>query len=190
MQTYAGPGHGKRRWGVGLVLAAVVVGLLSIGAVVWAGWSAVQGAREAFGDAEQMPGGTVTVSMQAGETRVVLADDGAGGVSCTVSGPDDQPLDAEDPAEIDQRVQDAAAGSGTFLRAFTAEESGEHTVQCQGGATRISGPLSTGDWIPRLLGLVGGVLGFGLGFLLLAGGLVLYLVGWLEDRRAREATVA
>lgn len=167
---------GKVLFFIGLVLSIVAVAV-----AVWGVVSTVRTASSMEADSVQVTQGQpVTVPMETDRVRLVLADSGQH-PTCTVTSPSgaDVPV-TQDPAF------DAAAEQGvTVVGTFTAQESGDHTVQCDGDAM-VSPSLGLSD--------VTGIVAAGIAFLALFPlvlltllGLILWLVGRSRDKKAALA---
>lgn len=184
-QPPVGPGHGKRRTGKRLMITGLVIGLISLAATVWGGSSAFRSLGDLVDASEEMPGGIATVELAAGEARALYSQETTqgGAIDCSVTGPDGQevPLtrsDADGANDLD------VLGLGVF----TAQEAGTYTATCTGGATIIGPVVDVASATPGVLGLLGGLAGLGLAFLLFVIGLILWFVGRSQDRSAAQST--
>ena len=125
------------------------------------------------GDFEEFPSGSGTFSAEQGEVLQLYAEEGTAAPACTLYTPDG----AQPEPGTDQSSSRSTGGtSWVSFDSFTAPSSGEYEIDCAGTAVAVGPPVSIGG----VFGAVGGILfaiggGF-LGFVLLAIGIVLWLL--------------
>lgn len=167
---------GKWMFIIGLVLSVITAVVM-----VW-GFMQVVGGVQAMEEEATSLSSPQTVTMEAGESRFVLASS-PGSASCTVTLPDgtERPLDQATSNDVPtDETTDDLAGS------YTAETAGEHTFACEGGGSvQLSGPFGSAFLIGA------GVAGLALIALLPLGlvtivGLILWLVGRSRDKKALQ----
>lgn len=173
---------GKWMFIIGLVLA-VLAGIVA----AWGVSRTVDMAQQMESESVPLAGGAQTVTMEQGDTRMVVTESGASSLSCTVTLPDGSTtsLDGGDTM-ADTAVQDSDFG---LVGTYTATTAGEHRFECEGGGDAM---LTPGFGAAQLGGIIAASLGFlallPLGLLTLVG-LILWLVGRGKDRRALEQPV-
>jgi hypothetical protein len=163
---------GKVLFFVGLVLTVITV---IVG--IWGLNRAIQDFSQMERDAVAVQG-SASVPMEAGDVRLILAAEGSD-TACTVSAPGGEELEVtSDPTMGQAAAQEGISVVGTF----TATETGEHTVTCDGPA-ELSPALSLGDAVGIGTAGVAFLAFFPLAFITLLG-LVLWLVGRSRDKKA------
>ena len=124
-------------------------------------------------DFEEFPGGSGTFTAEQGEVIQLYAEEGTAAPTCTLYTPDGaQP----EPGTNQNSNRSFGDTSWESFDSFTAPSSGEYEIDCAGTAVAVGPPVSIGG----VFGAVGGILfaiggGF-LGFVLLAIGIVLWLL--------------
>lgn len=170
---------GKWMFIIGLVLA-VLAGIVA----AWGVSRTVDMAQQMESESVPLAGGAQTVTMEQGDTRMVVTESGASSLSCTVTLPDGSTtsLDGGDTM-ADTAVQDSDFG---LVGTYTATTAGEHRFECEGGGDAM---LTPGFGAAQLGGIIAASLGFlallPLGLLALVG-LILWLVGRSRDKKALQ----
>src|SRR5699024_2257670 len=136
--------------------------------------SAVTGVAPPLGGAvEHSPGGSGPSPAGQGEGTHLYAEEGTAAPTCTLYTPDGA---RPDPGTYQSSTRSLGDTSWESFDSFTAPSSGEYEIDCAGMPVAVGPPVSIGG----ILGAVGGILfaiggGF-LGFVLLAIGIVLWLL--------------
>lgn len=122
---------------------------------------------------EELPGGSGTITVEAGDQLQLYAPEGATGVTCTVMTPD-----GSEPGPGTNQSSTTTKNGVTWVSfaSFEATTAGDYDISCDSPQVAVGPPLSLGG----IFGAIGGVLlGIGggiLGFLLLLAGLIWWLV--------------
>lgn len=182
--TKSGPGQSKRRAGTVLMIISAVMLAIAVVVGVLAVTSATKDFKGMADDARAMSNGSVSLQLDDGDGRTVFQSlSGSGSTtdaSCTVTGPDGTvPFEAADDTATlpvgDQTLR--AVGS------FEATSTGSYELTCTGSGLFLGPNLTTG-FVSGILGAIGSLLLFGLGLLLGAIGLGVWLYGRSQDKKA------
>ncbi|MCK0111656.1 hypothetical protein MWU75_05840 [Ornithinimicrobium sp. F0845] len=178
------PGHGKRKGGAITFWIGIAIGLVSLALAIVLGMTSFRAITEAVQDA-QPTNGDITVSLQAGDERTIYqVEEGAEQATCTVTGPDGQELSINRGADIS-----GTSGDTTYVNVgnFTAAESGDHHIVCEGPRTLVGPALDIAGAVGGFLGVLAGIGGMMLGGLLVIVGAILWFIGRGESKRAMAA---
>jgi len=158
-------------------IGGVILILSVVGGVVL-GVAGIGGAVSEVSDGEVISG-VEQVSLQAGDERQLYQRQSEPMPTCTITAPDGgQP----GPGPTHSSTITAGGDSWTSFRGFSAEESGDYTVSCDGDAM-VAPPLSVSGILTGVGGILLAVFGGLLGFALVIGGIILYAIG--RSRRTR-----
>ena len=166
---------------IGLVLA-IIAGITT----AWGVSQTVKWATDMESESVSLAGGPQTVAMEQGDTRLVISEGSASGISCTVTLPDgtQTSLSTADPSQEDALAQT----DGDLVGAHTAATAGDYQFACEGGAATLTPGFGAGQ--------IGAFLAAGIGFIALVPlgllaliGLILWLVGRGKDSRALQQPV-
>ncbi|MCP3427058.1 hypothetical protein NBM05_13820 [Rothia sp. AR01] len=165
-------------------ILAIVGGALLVVSVVAAVIMAVTGIGGAVSEAQNSTrvDGSGSVEIQADEQMQVYIRDGAGAPMCNISGPAGASIEEGTPQES-SFTSDGT--TWTSYTSFTVSESGTYDMVCSGGEVMVGPPVSVSGIATGVGGILIGVFGGGLGFILLVVGLVLFFVGRSRERAAR-----
>ena len=103
---------------------------------------------------------------------------------CTVTGPDGQQLSLSRTSDIE-----GTSGDTTYVNVgnFTAEQSGEHVIACEGPRTLVGPALNVAGTLGGIFGVLAGIGGMMLGAVLAIIGAILWFLGRSESKRAAMA---
>lgn len=175
-----------RRSGRQLVRVGAVLVVVSLVVTLIAGFMTRSMISHLQSNSAELLDGTASVSLQAGAERTLYVTGGlvAPGelvptpveqISCTVTGPDGQPV-AFDDRTADRAGIDVAVARIQVVGHLTAGSEGEHLIECDGLGIILSPELSPASVVARVGGLALGSLGTILGLtMLLIGGVLLAL---------------
>ncbi|MFB9730837.1 hypothetical protein [Ornithinimicrobium kibberense] len=164
---------GKIMFFVGLVLS-----VLSLVAVVWGTTQTVRVAQNMMDDTITVTGDT-TVPMSQGGSRMILTEGGQE-PTCTVTAPDGSDV----AVSQDAALSDLGDAQVQVVGAFSAVQSGDHTITCDAPA-QLTPELSASSAMGVLAAGLGLLALLGFGFLTLIG-LILWLVGRNRDKKAMD----
>ena len=185
-QPYSGPPHGaaganefppaqkkKSKGPKILMIVGGIIMLLSLIIGIVLTVVGVGNAASGISEIEELPGGSGTVTAEAGDVLQLYAPEGAGSVACTVMTPD-----GSEPGPGTNQESTTSFDGTTWVSfaSFEATTAGEHQIDCDSPQVAVGPPVSIGG----ILGAIGGILlGIGggiLGFLLLLAGLIWWFV--------------
>lgn len=192
-----------RRSGRQLVRLGAVLTVISLVVALVSGWATRSLLDHLQTNSAELLDGTATVTLGEGAERTLYVTGGliAPGelvptpvdqISCTITGPSGE-VPFESLADQGKRVGvDTALARLQVVGHFTAEEAGEHDLNCDGLGVVVAPEIGAASAIARLGGLVLGSLGtfLGLTMLLIGGVLLLFMRGPqdaeddLDDRAA------
>lgn len=175
------PGSGKRRGGAITFWIGVVLGLGSLALALITGWMSYTAITGAVEDSEPVNGDT-TVTLQADDVRTIYqVEQGGQQADCTVTGPDGEQLTLSRTSQIE-----GSSGDTTYVNVgnFTAKESGEHRIVCEGPRAFVGPDFSVTGVVGGIFGVLAGIGGILLGGLLAIVGAILWFVGRGESKRA------
>ena len=133
------PGRGKRRAGAITFWVGIAIGIASLVLAIITGMASFNAITEAVSEAEPI-NGERSVTLQAGDERTIYqVEQGTEQAICTVTGPDGQQLSLTRGADLQ-----GTSGDTTYVNvgSFTAQESGEHQLACEGPRTLIGPSLN------------------------------------------------
>lgn len=162
---------GKVMFFIGLVLS-----VLALVAVAWGTAQTVRVAQT-MADDTIMVSGETTVPMSEGGARMVMSEGGQD-PTCTVAAPDGSDL----PVTQDTAFQDFVDADLRVVGAFTANQTGDHTISCTDGTAQVTPELSAASVVGVIAAGLGLLALLGFGFLTLVG-LILWLVGRSRDKK-------
>lgn len=180
-----------RRSGRQLVRAGAVLVVVSLVLTLVAGFMTRSMISHLQTNSAELLDGSASVTLQAGAERTLYVTGGlvAPGelvptpveqISCTITGPDGQPV-AFDDRTADRSGIDFAVARIQVVGHFSAESDGEHLIACDGLGVMVSPELSPAAVVARLGGLALGSLGTILGVTMLVIGGVLLLLRREDD---------
>lgn len=178
------PGRGKRKGGAITFWVGVVLGLASLALAIITGLASFNSISDAVSDASPIDGER-SISLQAGDERTIYqVEQGSEAASCTVTGPDGQQLSLSRTSEIE-----GTTGDTTYVNVgnFTAEQSGEHLVACEGPRTLVGPALDVASTVGGIFGVLAGIGGIFLGAVLAIIGAIVWFIGRGESKRAALA---
>lgn len=177
----AEPGRGKRKAGAITFWIGMAIGVASLALAIITGMASFNAITEAVAEAESMDGDT-TVTLQAGDERTIYqVEQGTEQAVCTVTGPDGEQLSLSRNADLE-----GTSNGTTYVNvgSFTAQESGDHLIACEGPRTLIGPSLDVAGAVGGFLGVLAGIGGMLLGGLLVIIGAILWFIGRGESKRA------
>ncbi|USQ75504.1 hypothetical protein [Ornithinimicrobium cryptoxanthini] len=175
------PGRGKRRAGAITFWVGIAIGIASLALAIITGLASFNAITEAVSEAEPI-NGERSVTLQAGDERTIYqVEQGTEQATCTVTGPDGQQLSLTRNADLQ-----GTSGDTTYVSvgSFTAQESGEHQIACEGPRTLIGPSLNVAGAVGGIFGVLAGIGGMLLGGLLVIIGAILWFIGRGESKRA------
>lgn len=153
-----------------IILGSVILALSVIAGVVLA-FIGIGGVAGGLSELEEFDSGSGTISAEAGDSYQIYAEEGAERPTCTVDGPS-----VGEGTSQSSSISDSET-SWVSVDSFTAEEAGEYSIDCSKGPIAVGPPLSIGSIFAGVGGVLLAVFGGALGFLLLAVGVILLIVG-------------
>lgn len=175
------PGRGKRKGGAITFWVGIAIGIASLALAIITGLGTFNAINDAVNNAQPINGST-SVTLQAGDERTIYQiEQGAEQAVCTVTGPDGQELTLNRGSEIQ-----GTSGDTTYVNVgnFTAEQSGEHQIDCEGPRTLMGPAVNVAGAIGGIFGVFAGIGGIFLGGLLVIIGAILWFIGRGESKRA------
>lgn len=181
--SYANPPVRRRSGmttaGTWMFFIGLVLSVITLAVVVWGFMSSGSFLDDMTEDTSAMSGGEASVSMEAGDIRMVYDETGSGTTTCTVTLPDGSqaPLGSDDLG---------GTAEGGIVGSYTATTAGQHTFSCEGGSPALSPNIDMGAMIGIGIAGIGVLALFPLGLLTVIG-LIMWLVGRSRDSRAAAA---
>lgn len=150
----------------GIIMALSVI----IGVVVSViGFTAALG-----GDFEELSSGSGTFAAEEGDVIQLYVQEGTPAPRCALNTPDgSEPT----PGSFQSSTRTTGGASWTSFDSFTAPVAGEYQIDCGGTPVAVGPPVSIGGIFGAVSGILVGIGGGFVGFVLLAIGLILWLVG-------------
>lgn len=133
----------------------------------------VGSAAGSVNDIEELPGGSGTVTAEAGDMLQLYAPAGSTGVTCDVVTPDGS---APGPGTNQSSTTTFDGVEWVSFASFEATTAGEYQISCDSPQVAVGPPVSLGGIFGAIGGILLGIFGGILGFLLLLAGLIWWLV--------------
>lgn len=177
------PGRGKRKGGAITFWIGAVLLVVSVAVAVVTGVMTFNTVQDAVDQAESISGDT-TLTLQAGDKRTIYqVDQGTEQAECTVTGPDGQQVPLRQGAEVNASQNNTSYSS---VADFTATESGDYQVSCEGPRTLVGPTLDVRGAVGGVFGLAAGIGGAFLGLIIALIGAIIWFVGRGESKRALQ----
>lgn len=155
-----------------IILGSVILALSVIIGVVLA-VIGIGGAASSAGALTHFDDGVALMEIEADESLQIYVEEGTAVPTCTIEGPS-----ADAVGEGSSQSSTIGTGDANWVSvdSFTANESGEYSIDCGGTPIAVGPPVSIGGIFAGIGGIFLGIGGGALGFLLLAIGVVLLIM--------------